>query len=176
MGAQYKESMLRRVPRGVSRGVLGAMAMTGVRQLFVGFGLIERPPPEAVLAEGVPEILRGVPEHRRTAVIELAHWGYGAAAGAAYSLLPVRARRHRITGPVYGVAVWAAFEVGVAPALGLAHAHRSRPAERVALLFDHLLYGLVLGVPPKRPAPLREEAGSEDDQDGSRNGPAENRA
>lgn len=121
------------------------------RQLLVGLGLIDRTPPEAVLAEGVPSVLRRVPEKRRKAVIELAHWGYGGTAGAVYSLLPVRLRRHRATGPVYGVLVWAAFELGVSPALGLTRAHRSRPAERVALFCDHLLYGLALDVPPERP-------------------------
>ncbi|WP_017577449.1 hypothetical protein [Nocardiopsis kunsanensis] len=137
--------------------MVGAMAMSGARQLLVGLGLIDRTPPEAVLAEGAPSLLRSVPENRRTALVELAHWGYGGTAGAAYSLLPARLRSHSATGPVYGILVWAAFELGVAPALGLAHAHRSRPAERVALFCDHLLYGVVLGDPPKRPVPAHEE-------------------
>lgn len=157
MGTLHKDPIRRRVPRGTGRGVVGAMAMSGARQLLVGLGLIDRTPPEAVLAEGVPSFLRSVPETRRTAVVELAHWGYGGTAGAVYSLLPVRLRHHRATGPVYGVLVWAAFEFGVSPALGLAHARRSRPAERVALFCDHLLYGVVLGVPPERPVPAREE-------------------
>lgn len=162
MGTLHKAPLRRRVPRGTGRGVVGAMAMSGARQLLVGLGLIERTPPEAVLAEGAPSVLRRVPENRRTAVVELAHWGYGGTAGAAYSLLPVRLRRHRATGPAYGVLVWAAFEFGVAPALGLAHARRSRPTERVALFCDHLLYGVVLGDPPERPVPAREEEEEED--------------
>ncbi|GAA1446769.1 hypothetical protein GCM10009602_34240 [Nocardiopsis tropica] len=135
--------------RGALRGVVGAMAMSGMRQVAVGVGAIERTPPDAVLKEGVPLLLESVPEHRRSAAVELAHWGYGATAGAAFALLPARLRRSRLTGPVYGVAVWGLFEVAVAPVLGLAHARRSRPRERWALLIDHVVFGFVVGTPPE---------------------------
>jgi hypothetical protein len=36
------------------------------------------------------------------------------------------------------------FELGIAPALGLSQAKRTRPVDRLALAADHLLYGLVL--------------------------------
>ncbi|GAA0981984.1 hypothetical protein GCM10009551_026110 [Nocardiopsis tropica] len=135
--------------RGALRGVVGAMAMSGMRQVAVGVGAIERTPPDAVLKEGVPLLLESVPEHRRSAAVELAHWGYGATAGAAFALLPARLRRSRLTGPVYGVAVWGLFEVAVAPVLGLAHARGSRPRERWALLIDHVVFGFVVGTPPE---------------------------
>jgi hypothetical protein len=123
--------------------------MSGMRQAAVGLGMIERTPPEAVLREGVPAVLRGVPEHRRTAVIEFAHWGYGATAGAAFGLVPGRLRASRLTGPVYGVLSWGLFELVIAPLLDLAHAHRARPRERAALLVDHVVFGLIVGAPPE---------------------------
>lgn len=135
--------------RGAVRGTVGAMAMSGARQVAVGMGFVERTPPEAVLAEGVPAVLESVPPHRRKATIELAHWGYGATAGAMFAFLPRGLRRSRLTGPVYGVLSWGVFELLVAPALGLAHARRSRPQERWALLVDHVLFGLVVGTPPE---------------------------
>ncbi|WP_317846981.1 hypothetical protein [Nocardiopsis deserti] len=123
--------------------------MSGMRQVEVGMGFTQRTPPEAVLAEGVPALLESVPPERRKAAIELAHWGYGAAAGTVFALLPRRVRRWRLAGPVFGVAVWSAYELGVAPALGLAHARRHRPQERWAFLFDHVVFGLMVGEPPE---------------------------
>lgn len=135
--------------KGAVRGAVAAMAMSGMRQAAVGLGMIERTPPDAVLKEGVPALLREVPEHRRTAFIELAHWGYGATAGVLFGLVPERLRRSRLTGPVYGVLSWGMFEFAVAPALGLAHAQRARPRERFALLVDHVFFGFIIGAPPE---------------------------
>ncbi|WP_017586816.1 hypothetical protein [Nocardiopsis ganjiahuensis] len=125
------------------------MAMSGMRQVAVGLGMIQRTPPDAILREGVPAVLRRVPEHRRTAFIEFAHWGYGATAGAAFGLVPRRLRSSRLSGPVYGVLAWSLFELALAPALGLAHAQKARPQERAALLVDHVFFGLIVGSPPE---------------------------
>ncbi len=135
--------------RGMARGAVAAMAMSGMRQFAVGVGAIERTPPEAMLREGVPAVLAAVPEHRRTAFIELAHWCYGAAAGAAFGLVPRRIRHSRAAGPIYGVLSWGLFEVALAPALGLEHARRARPRERLALLIDHVFFGVVIGRTPE---------------------------
>lgn len=134
--------------RGAARGVVAAMAMSGWRQLAAGLGLVEQTPPEAILQEGVPVLLRHVPEDRRTATIELLHWTYGGVAGAAFATLPARLRRWRITGPLYGLATWAVFQFGIAPALHLSHVRQSGPWERAMLMADHVLYGVVVGTPP----------------------------
>lgn len=153
--------------KGAARGAVAAMAMSGMRQFAVGLGMIDRTPPDAVLKEGIPSLLRKVPEHRRTAFIELAHWGYGAMAGATFGLVPGRLRRSRITGPVYGVLTWGMFELAVAPMLGLAHAQRARPQERFALFVDHVFFGFVVGAPPEAmitdPKGRDEEASAGDD-------------
>ncbi|WP_436885171.1 hypothetical protein [Nocardiopsis dassonvillei] len=147
------------------------MAMTGVRQASVGLGIVERTPPDEILRQGVPPLLEGFPEHRRTAVIELAHWSYGAVAGTVFSLLPRRLRASRLTGPLYGVLVWGAFEVALAPVLGLGHARREKAAERWALLADHVLFGLVVGAPPEATvAGDRRNVGAQEDD---RDAPAE---
>lgn len=147
MSAKKHDPPRRPLLRGAVRGAVGSMVMTGLRQFAVGIGAIERTPPEAILHEGVPSALAAVPEHRRTAAIELAHWSYGSAAGVAFGLLPRGVRRWRISGPLYGVAVWGLFEFAVAPALGLGHAQHSRPRERTALLIDHVVFGLIVGAP-----------------------------
>ncbi|MFE3458138.1 hypothetical protein ACFXKD_11375 [Nocardiopsis aegyptia] len=141
------------------------MAMTGMRQLAVGIGAIERTPPAAILHEGVPAALEAVPEHRRTAAIELAHWAYGSAAGLAFGLRPGRIRRWRVSGPLYGIAAWGMFEFAIAPVLGLSHAERSRPRERTALLVDHAVFGLIVGAPDEATVAGPESGGAGDEPD-----------
>ena len=139
------------VAHAAMRGVIAAMAMTGVRAFTVDLGIVEQTPPQAILKQRARGLIRRVPRGRRRAAVELCHWGYGAGGGAAFALLPERIRRRAWAGPAYGLAVWLGFEAGIAPALGLTQAKRLRPAERLALAADHLLYGLVLTETRRRP-------------------------
>ncbi len=126
-----------------ARGVLGAMAMTGVRRVTTDLGLVQKPPPEEIATEGVPGLLaRVAPEHRETA-IELFHWGVGAMGGMGFRLLPSALRRRRWAGPAYGLAILGAFETVIGPRLGIGATDRTA-AERLALAADHVVYGLVL--------------------------------
>jgi hypothetical protein len=133
------------------RGVVGAMAMTGMRSLTVSLGIVEQPPPHAIFKQKARGLLRLVPRGSRRAVVELAHWGYGAGGGAAFALMPDELRRQPWAGPVYGLAIWLGFELGIAPALGLKQAKKVRPIDRAGLAADHLLYGLVLNEGRRRP-------------------------
>lgn len=137
------------------RGAVAAMAMSGMRTVTVGADVVEATPPDAMAREGVPGLLGLVPPDRRTAAIEVAHWTYGAAGGAMFGALPDTLRRRGWAGPVYGMALWLGFEVAIAPALGLHHAHGRRPAERAAFAADHLLYGLVLSELRRQPQEAR---------------------
>jgi hypothetical protein len=134
-----------------ARGAIASMAMSGMRTVTVHFGLVEETPPEAIFRQRAHGLLRKVPRSRRKAVIELVHWGYGAAGGAVLGLLPESVRRAAWAGPIYGIVLWGGFEAGIAPALGLSQAHRPRPVERLALAADHLLYGFVLSELRSRP-------------------------
>jgi hypothetical protein len=133
------------------RGAVAAMAMTGMRAFTISVGLVEEPPPRAILRQKSKGLFRMVPRKNRRAAMEIFHWTYGAGGGAAFGLLPDEIRRKRWAGPVYGLIVWMGFELGLAPALGLKQAKQSRPVERVALAADHLLYGLVLSEGRARP-------------------------
>ena len=135
---------VRNVTGAALRGAVGAMAMTGMRRLTTGLGLVEQTPPEAVAEEGVPSLFRRVPPERRDEALELAHWAFGAVAGALFALLPRSLRRSRAAGPGYGLAIWALFEAAVAPALGLRRSQEPRRQERLAIAADHVLYGAVL--------------------------------
>lgn len=143
-----REDVTRSLAGAAWRGAVAAMAMSGVRELTVSLGLVERPPPEEIAEEAVPELLAAVPAAYREAAVELAHWGYGAATGAVFARLPGGLRRRVWSGPAYGLAVWALFEAGTAPLLGL-QPRSGRPlAERAAIALDHVLYGLVVAGRP----------------------------
>ena len=107
--------------------------MTGMRQVTTSTGLLESTPPDEVMPDVAP-----------TAAVELAHWGFGAGAGAVYGLLPERVRRRRLAGPLYGVAIWLFFELAMAPALNVQIARRNTVSSRLMLVADHVLYGTIL--------------------------------
>jgi hypothetical protein len=129
---------------GVARGVAGAVAMSLMRAVTTRLGLVGRTPPDAIAFERAPRLLARLPQWTRRPAIELGHLTYGGAIGAAYVGLPARFRTLQWSGPAYGLATWVLYEGVVAPALGLSHAGRHRPVERLALAADHVLYGLVL--------------------------------
>jgi hypothetical protein len=133
------------------RGAIAAMAMTGMRNFTVRVGIVKETPPDAILRRRASGLLKQVPEDRRRATIELAHWAYGAGGGVAFGLLPDALRLRAWAGPLYGLVVWLGFELGIAPALGLPQAEKPRPVERAGLAADHLLYGLVLSETRARP-------------------------
>ena len=135
------------VVSGAARGVVGAMAMTGMRVITTELGLVKQTPPQAMSRQrgrGLRGVIRRVPRRQRRGVIEAAHWVVGAGGGAMFGALPPGLRRHPWAGPAYGVLVWLGFEVGIAPILGLSQAKQVRAVDRLFLAADHLLYGAVL--------------------------------
>jgi hypothetical protein len=137
------------VAHATLRGVIAAMAMTGFRAFTVNAGLVEKPPPKAIVEKN--GLMRLVPKKKRRAAIELLHWVYGAQGGALFGALPDGVRKRSWAGPLYGLLLWLVFEAGIAPLLGLKHAKQPRPVERAALAADHALYGLVLSEMRRRP-------------------------
>jgi hypothetical protein len=140
-----------RVAHAAVRGGVAAMAMTGMRVLTTELGLVEEPPPQAIVRQRARGLRGVVPRKRRRAAIELAHWGYGAGGGAAFGVLPDGVRERAWAGPAYGLLVWVSFEAVLAPLLGLEQAGKKRPVERSALALDHLLYGFILSEFRRRP-------------------------
>jgi len=134
------------IGRAAARGVVASMAMTGMRRVTTGLGL-EQPPPQEMAehATGVSRLFDLVPPERRDEAIELAHWAFGGVAGALYGALVPDRPRTRWVGPVYGLAIWAAFEAGVRPVLGIRRAQERKILTRVLIAADHALYGAVVG-------------------------------
>lgn len=132
------------VVRAAAWGVAAAMAMSGMRTLTHELGLIGDTPPEALSKQAAWGLFKEIPPDKRSAAIEISHWGTGAVAGAAFAVLPRWIQRRFLAGPVYGLLIWMGYEAVLAPALGLVQAQAKRPGERAALAADHVLYGLVL--------------------------------
>ena len=133
------------------RGLVAAMAMSGMRNITVSLGIVDQTPPEAIMKQRARGVLRRVPRRWRPATIEAVHCGYGSAGGAMFGLLPDGLRLKSWAGPAYGLAVWLGFELGIAPALGLSRTSSGRLLERAGLAADHLLYGFVLSDMHRRP-------------------------
>jgi uncharacterized membrane protein YagU involved in acid resistance len=126
------------------RGAIGAMAMTAMRVVTARLNLLPKDPPEEIFEDALPQFLELVPREYRDEAIELAHWVYGAVGGAMFVFLPAAIRRHRWSGPAYGIGTWSFFEGVLAPMLGLRKPSERPTTERAAIIADHVLYGLVV--------------------------------
>ncbi len=146
--------------RASARGLIAAMAMTGVRRVSLNLGLLEAAPPEEIAGRKARRLLRRLSPPHREVAIELAHWGYGSAGGAAFGLLPVAVRRHPAAGPAYGLGAWLLFELVVEPLLGLGIPRRRKITTRAMLLLDHALYGTVVAgrLAPEEGIPRGDDA------------------
>jgi hypothetical protein len=133
------------------RGIVGAMAMTGVRMFAMHLGLIREDPPARLARKQAKGVLKSVPRRKRGAVVELIHWAVGGQLGLVFGLLPERVRMQPWAGPVYGLLAWLGFDAVVAPALGLKQRRWPHGAERSVFVVDHLLFGLVLSELRARP-------------------------
>jgi hypothetical protein len=133
------------------RGIVAALAMTGVRMFATEAGLIREDPPARLARKQGKGLLKGVPRRRRGAAVELIHWAMGGVFGLVFGLLPEPIRMKAWAGPVYGFLVWLGFETAVAPAFGLKERRWPRGKERAVFVVDHLLFGLVLTEMRSRP-------------------------
>jgi hypothetical protein len=75
------------------------------------------------------------------------HVGFGGLAGAMFGLLnPWLPAPPALTGPLFGLGVWAASYAGWVPALHILNPPRRRPKDRnLMLIAAHLVWGAVLG-------------------------------
>jgi hypothetical protein len=133
------------------RGIVAAMAMTGLRMFAMHAGIVREDPPARLARKQAKGLLRSVPRRRRGAMVELIHWAVGGAFGAAFGLLPERVRLKSWSGPAYGFLVWVGFDAVAAPALGLKERRWPHGQERAVFIVDHLLFGLILSELRARP-------------------------
>lgn len=125
------------------RGLVAAMAMSGLRQATTSLDMLENSPPKSVLEKLTPGLLNRLDRSRRPALIAAAHWGYGLGAGVLFGALPAHLRHRPWVGPLYGVALLAVFHAGIAPTLRIEQ-RLTDVHEQLSLIADHLLYGIVV--------------------------------
>src|SRR4051794_24025703 len=112
--------------RRAAGGLIGAMAMTGMRRLTTELGLVGQPPPDALAEHAAPGLLARLPGGSAAAAVELAHWTYGVGGGVLFGALPALLRRRRLSGPTYGLLSWAMYEAVIGPRRDLARAQQPR--------------------------------------------------
>ena len=138
---------------GAAAGLLATVPMTlfmeALHQQLPPHERYPLPPSEVVAqlteAAGAREHVEP-PEHR--ALTMIAHFGYGAAAGALYGPIARELRPPPVRGGIaFGLAVWSASYLGLLPALGILRPATEHPARRTALMIGaHLVWGAVLGL------------------------------
>lgn len=90
---------------------------------------------------GRADVARYLGDYQITALSLLAHFGYGAATGALYPLLPP-SKQPLVGGAGYGAAVWAASYLGWIPAAKILRPATTHPLKRNALMIGaHLVWG-----------------------------------
>jgi hypothetical protein len=108
------------------------------------------PLPPRLITEKLAEDVGGArrlseEDHKRLTLI--AHFAYGAAAGAIYAPLAKRMGLPPLAGgALYGLAVWAGSYLGLLPATGILRPATEHPAGRTALMIAaHIVWGATTG-------------------------------
>ncbi|WP_189092741.1 DUF1440 domain-containing protein [Deinococcus ruber] len=84
----------------------------------------------------------------RAALSEAVHWGFGVLSGAAFGAITARQQKaNPLTGAAFGAAMWAVFDEGMVPLLGLQDGPAASPVSgHLNRLGAHLSYGAALGL------------------------------
>jgi len=128
-------------------GAVAGLAATGVMSLVMllarRVGVLGEPPPRRLTRRLLSPL--GPPQGRALDVAaSLAHFGYGAAIGSLFALLPARLRTSS-GGALFGLGVWAVNYAGFLPKAGLMpRPSRDRPGRPSAMIAAHLVYGVAL--------------------------------
>jgi putative membrane protein len=150
---------------GAVAGIAGTLAMNYAQRLWTL--MVDRNPPSSAAGphdardwqersedqnanEMVAQMLARTTINRRlsdrelSVVAPIVHFGFGAAAGAAYGVYVNTASEDRASGAAFGSALWLAADEIAMPLVGLSDSTRQRPLEmHTQSLVAHLVYGVV---------------------------------
>ncbi len=128
---------------GAISGIVATAAMTlAMNALYRRLPREERYPLPP--AEITAEVARraGLPRQSTVETTQLAHFAYGAAAGALYGAVKGPGRGNVAEGAAYGVGVWTASYLGWIPAVRILKPATRHPLRRNALMLAvHLVWG-----------------------------------
>jgi len=135
--------MMRELVHGTVSGVLATAVMSGVMVAGERAGLMPGQPPKHIVRGLLPGN-----RHRRKqgegVLGAVAHFGFGAASGAAFGLLAPRRGRLPL-GVGYALAIWLVSYAGWAPRLSaLPPIQRDIPGRPAVMAAGHVVYGVTL--------------------------------
>jgi heme A synthase len=151
--------MMRELLKGAFSGALATAAMSGVMVAGERAGLMRGQPPKHITRGLLPGAKR-LRKPGEGILGALAHFGFGAGAGAVFGLVS-RDRVHRVPlGVGYALAIWAVSYSSVAPRLSqLPPISRDDPGRPLVMAAGHVVYGATLAFLLNRLA-ARERAGA----------------
>jgi hypothetical protein len=139
---------MKRLLRGALVGGLATAPMSAVMMGAEQFGLVGEMPPEKITAKFLNRGGIRRSEVQQDVLATLTHFGFGAAAGAAFGVVAPRRLIARVPlGMAYGAAIWGVSYMGWVPALGIMpRADRDRRDRQTVMLASHLVYGTALAL------------------------------
>ncbi|MEU7898160.1 hypothetical protein AB0B45_35525 [Nonomuraea sp. NPDC049152] len=144
--------MIRELARGALAGATATTAMSAVMLAGDKAGLMRENPPKRVVRSLLPgHPRRPKPGEKQVAV--LAHYAFGAGAGALLALVTRGRGAPLPVGVAYGLAIWLASYEGWVPALtSIPPIHRDRPGRQLVMGLAHVVFGSVLAASMHRRA------------------------
>ena len=137
--------VLLRAAEGFVAGLVATAVMTGARFAAKEAGLVDRRPPQSEVVGRLRAIAGRTPwGHRAERSATIAHYAFGAVAGAIYGVIDPR-RARPAGGVLYAGAIWAISYLGVLPRVGLMpRPTRDDLGRQVVTAADHVVYGMTL--------------------------------
>jgi uncharacterized membrane protein YagU involved in acid resistance len=111
-------------------------------------GFVGEMPPETITATMLHRAGVGHSGDQQDALATVLHFGFGAAAGAAFGVIAPKPLMVRVpAGMAYGAAIWGVSYMGWVPAFGIMPpADRDRRDRQAVMLAAHLIYGTALAL------------------------------
>jgi hypothetical protein len=118
--------------------------MLGARRLHV---MRRRVPPEEIVEHAAEQADVDADRSAVQAAAVVAHFGFGAGAGALFGVVARGGRAAKVVeGVAFGLGVWTVSYRGWIPRAGLlAHASEDEPNRQATMIAAHVVYGAVLG-------------------------------
>jgi len=153
MKTRVTEEWVRELLTGALSGFIATAPMTFVMDVqyrFLPFHQKQNLPPKKIAMRMASKLGIRLPflrKKQRTLATLLSHFGYGAAAGAAYPILARNILASDIyKGSAYGLMVWVGSYLGWLPAAGIWRPKEEAAPRHALMITSHLVWGALLGL------------------------------